>query len=59
MDFICIPLFQALATLLPKLQPIVDNVAYNRAQWTALLDKYPERQTTQQARQLVAICTRL
>lgn len=42
MDFICIPLYETLAQLLPGLQPVLDNVTYNRSQWASLQDKFPE-----------------
>lgn len=46
MEFICIPLFEALAQLFPGLQPIVASARHNRTQWVALEDSYPEKADT-------------
>ena len=40
-DFICMPLYEALTILFPRLQPILDNVKYNRAQWESLKGSFP------------------
>ena len=35
-DFICLPLYQVLADLLPGLDPLLEGVKHNKENWQAL-----------------------
>ena len=45
-DFICLPLYDVLAELLPGLNPLLEGVRHNRENWQALHENPNGRNST-------------